>query len=255
MAGITHSPRWWRRNASRTASIAACGRDGGEDGVVVEDGEVGHRARDSLPPWCPTARPQLEIVAPSASPEEAAAVVAALERFMRETAPPAAPAAAAPAQPLGAGRAARGRRARVRAPAPWGDPHALGLKPLQSWRPRPQGIATLAITLPRTEPNEQSKSADRPSPASLENPEVYENVPGHDHPDHRAGVRRLRQRGREVPRRRHGRGRVHRLPPEAGRLRPAPGRRPDDPRQAARWAASRPSRWTPSPTWSRSTCR
>ena len=33
-------------------------------------------------------RPQLEIVAPSASPEEAAAVVAALERFMRETAPP-----------------------------------------------------------------------------------------------------------------------------------------------------------------------
>ena len=34
------------------------------------------------------ARPKLTIVAPSASPEEAAAVVAALERFMRETAPP-----------------------------------------------------------------------------------------------------------------------------------------------------------------------
>jgi hypothetical protein len=32
-------------------------------------------------------RPQLEIIAPGASPEEAAAVVAALERFMRETAP------------------------------------------------------------------------------------------------------------------------------------------------------------------------
>jgi hypothetical protein len=32
-------------------------------------------------------RPKLSIVAPSASPEEAAAVVAALERFMRETAP------------------------------------------------------------------------------------------------------------------------------------------------------------------------
>lgn len=32
-------------------------------------------------------RPQLQIVAPSASPEEAAAVVAALEQFMRETAP------------------------------------------------------------------------------------------------------------------------------------------------------------------------
>jgi hypothetical protein len=32
-------------------------------------------------------RPKLTIVAPTASPEEAAAVVAALERFMRETAP------------------------------------------------------------------------------------------------------------------------------------------------------------------------
>ena len=38
-------------------------------------------------------RPKLTIVAPNASPEEAAAVVAALERFMRETAPPPAPAA------------------------------------------------------------------------------------------------------------------------------------------------------------------
>ncbi|MGZ4191269.1 MAG: hypothetical protein ACXVR1_01850 [Solirubrobacteraceae bacterium] len=32
-------------------------------------------------------RPQLSIVAPGASAEEAAAVVAALDRFMRETAP------------------------------------------------------------------------------------------------------------------------------------------------------------------------
>jgi hypothetical protein len=39
-------------------------------------------------------RPKLSIVAPGASPEEAAAVVAALERFMRETAPR--PAAAEP---------------------------------------------------------------------------------------------------------------------------------------------------------------
>jgi len=36
-------------------------------------------------------RPKLTIVAPNASPEEAAAVVAALERFMRETAPPPVP--------------------------------------------------------------------------------------------------------------------------------------------------------------------
>jgi hypothetical protein len=32
---------------------------------------------------------RLRLIAPSASPEEAAAVVAALERFMRATAPPA----------------------------------------------------------------------------------------------------------------------------------------------------------------------
>jgi hypothetical protein len=37
-------------------------------------------------------RPKLRIVAPGASPEEAAAVVAALERFMRDTAPTPAPA-------------------------------------------------------------------------------------------------------------------------------------------------------------------
>jgi hypothetical protein len=41
----------------------------------------------------PNRRPQLELIAPSASPEEAAAVVAALERFMRATAPAPAPAA------------------------------------------------------------------------------------------------------------------------------------------------------------------
>jgi hypothetical protein len=39
----------------------------------------------------PNRRPALVIVAPAASPEEAAAVVAALERFMRETAPTPAP--------------------------------------------------------------------------------------------------------------------------------------------------------------------
>lgn len=41
-------------------------------------------------------RPQLRVVAPSAaSDEEAAAIVAALERFMRDTAPPLAPVPAA----------------------------------------------------------------------------------------------------------------------------------------------------------------
>jgi hypothetical protein len=40
----------------------------------------------------PNRRPQLELIAPGASPEEAAAIVAALEQFMRETAPVPAPA-------------------------------------------------------------------------------------------------------------------------------------------------------------------
>lgn len=39
----------------------------------------------------PNRRPQLELIAPSASPVEAAAIVAALERFMRDTAPRLAP--------------------------------------------------------------------------------------------------------------------------------------------------------------------
>jgi len=37
-------------------------------------------------------RPKLELIKPAASPEETAAIVAALERFMRATAPTRAPA-------------------------------------------------------------------------------------------------------------------------------------------------------------------
>ena len=43
-------------------------------------------------------RRQLQIVAPGASPEEAAAVVAAVQRFLRDTAPPPAPVAAHPSR-------------------------------------------------------------------------------------------------------------------------------------------------------------
>ena len=65
----------------------------------------------------PNRRPELRIVAPSASPEEAAAVVAALERFMRDTAPTP---AAAPERPSGWLEAAR-LEAVERAPGqePW----------------------------------------------------------------------------------------------------------------------------------------
>lgn len=44
----------------------------------------------------PNRRPQLELIAPSASPAEAAAIVAALERFMRDTTPALAPVPAGP---------------------------------------------------------------------------------------------------------------------------------------------------------------
>jgi hypothetical protein len=66
----------------------------------------------------PNRRPRLEIVAPSASPEEAAAVVAAVERFLRDTAPPPAP---EPAPPNPWVQAAR-REAVERFPdaGPWG---------------------------------------------------------------------------------------------------------------------------------------
>jgi hypothetical protein len=50
-------------------------------------------------------RPKLEIVAPGASPEEAAAVIAALERFMRDTS------LASPADPGGAFGVSRWKRA------------------------------------------------------------------------------------------------------------------------------------------------
>ena len=66
----------------------------------------------------PSDRPKLTIVAPGASPEEAAAVVAALEQFTRATAPP----AAAPAPAGSAWLAAALREGVARQPdaaPPW----------------------------------------------------------------------------------------------------------------------------------------
>jgi hypothetical protein len=64
-------------------------------------------------------RPKLEIVAPNASPEEAAAVVAALERFMRETAPRPAPRAPTRSPWLEAALH-EGVSRQPERPAPWG---------------------------------------------------------------------------------------------------------------------------------------
>jgi hypothetical protein len=70
-------------------------------------------------------RPQLTIVAPSASPEEAAAVVAALERFMRETAPK--PVAPAPKRnPWSRTALLEGVRREADDPSAWGDPNPWG---------------------------------------------------------------------------------------------------------------------------------
>ena len=70
----------------------------------------------------PNRRPQLRIVAPSASPQEAAAVVAAIERFLRDTAPPLA--APEPARnPWQRAALLEGTGREPDAPSPWGDPN------------------------------------------------------------------------------------------------------------------------------------
>ncbi len=63
-------------------------------------------------------RPSIELIAPSATPEEAAAIAAALERFLHDTAPvlPAAKEAMTPWE-----RAALAEGLGLGAPAPWGD--------------------------------------------------------------------------------------------------------------------------------------
>ena len=70
----------------------------------------------------PDPQPRLQIVAPSASPEEAAAVVAALERFLGETTPVV---AAEPPRRSPWQRAAllEGVGREPDEPSPWGDPN------------------------------------------------------------------------------------------------------------------------------------
>jgi hypothetical protein len=70
-------------------------------------------------------RPRLKLIAPSASPAEAAAIVAALERFMRDTAPPLAAPAPARNRWLRAARL-EGVGHAPHAASAWGDPHPWG---------------------------------------------------------------------------------------------------------------------------------
>ena len=100
------------------------GRDRCEHGYVVENGNFRHALRDDTlgPQQMPNRRPQLEIIAPSASPEEAAAVVAAVEQFLRATAAP--PAADAPARnPWQRAALLEGTGRQPDEPSPWGDPN------------------------------------------------------------------------------------------------------------------------------------
>lgn len=91
---------------------------------MAEDGNRGHGADDTLA-RVPSRRPQLTISGSAASPEEAAAVVAAIERFLRETAPP----LAAPApdrNPWLRAALLEGTGREPDAPSPWGDPVTWG---------------------------------------------------------------------------------------------------------------------------------
>jgi hypothetical protein len=73
----------------------------------------------------PNRRPKLELIAPSASPEEAAAVAAAIEQFLRDTVPPPAPVAERQNPWL---RAAllEGAGYGDEPPSVWGDAHPWG---------------------------------------------------------------------------------------------------------------------------------
>ena len=96
-------------------------------------------------------RPRLELRGSSATPEEAAAVMAAVEQFLRDTAPPPAPEAH--------GRA-RGCAPRAEASKPWIAPPQLAVN--TEIRIRIWYFGRMSA-----------------KPGSLENPEVREDVPGH----------------------------------------------------------------------------
>jgi hypothetical protein len=74
------------------------------------------------------ARPRIELSGGSASPEEAAAIAAAIEQFLRDTAPPPAAAGARVNPWLRAGLF-EGTKRSPAGPPPWGDPHPWGQTP------------------------------------------------------------------------------------------------------------------------------
>lgn|SRR5690606_26711170 len=96
---MTHSPAWWRANASRVRSTARAGDTAANTASESITGTSGTGGRldgagriecalvsasngNRKPP-----RPRIELVSSGASPSEAAAIVAALEQFLIDTAP------------------------------------------------------------------------------------------------------------------------------------------------------------------------
>ncbi|CAB4943504.1 unannotated protein [freshwater metagenome] len=69
----------------------------------------------------PNGEHQISLTSASASPEEAAAAIAAVERFLRETAAPA-QSAAPSANPWARAALLEGAGHEPDAPSPWGDP-------------------------------------------------------------------------------------------------------------------------------------
>jgi hypothetical protein len=70
-------------------------------------------------------RPQIELEGGTASPEEAAAIAAAIEQFLRDTAPPPTPAGPSVSRWLRAGLFA-GTGRDPSGPSPWGDAERWG---------------------------------------------------------------------------------------------------------------------------------
>ena len=85
---------------------------------------------------------------------------------------------------------------------------------------------------PVSAPPAGAKRTRKGKQGSLENPEVLENVPGHVIPILEREFDDFDTEAEKFLDGRDAEERVHRLPAQAGRLRPAPGRRPDDPREA-----------------------
>lgn len=68
-------------------------------------------------------RPAIQLIAPTAGPEQAAAIAAALERFLHDTAPVVVPAAS---EPNAWERAALAEGLGLEPPTPWGDGEPWG---------------------------------------------------------------------------------------------------------------------------------